>query len=328
MRRIYYYPSPRLGKKYLNPYSICYRESLNKYLEVVAESFSIGPLIPIQLIWAALVKADIYLFNWIENFGYKHFKIAQFYLLIICFKIIKWRGKKIVWMFHNIHPHAKTDVYSDGVMSRLFEYADLIVAHSKEAAQYAQKKSKGKVLYRCHPVRPICDIALSNKMYEYDILIWGTILPYKGIPEFLSYVNSSENSLKILIAGSCNDKELDTRIREQCSERIIYQNRRFDFTELKQLTDKSRYILFPYIGTSVSSSGALIDTIAMGGNAIGPNKGAFKDIAEEGCCFVYNDYAELMNILNRKPELDRTKLIDFIHRNSWDNFVKSVINEM
>ena len=82
----------------------------------------------------------------------------------------------------------------------------------------------------------------------------------------------------------------------------------------------SKYVLFPYTGDCVSSSGALIDTIALGGCPIGPNKGAFKDLAEEGVCTVYQDYDELFSILGKPSHFNNSKMTEFSARNSWDAF--------
>ena len=117
-------------------------------------------------------------------------------------------------------------------------------------------------------------------------------------------------------------------IQAECNELISYSDRRLEFKELENLIKGSRYVVFPYIGGSVSSSGALIDTIAMGGNPVGPNKGAFKDIAEEGVCYVYNDYAELVSILENDMKISKQSVLTFIRDNSWDNFVKSIIDEL
>lgn len=328
MIKAHYYPSPKPDGKYSNPYSIYFRESLEKHFKVVDTQLWKGDLLPFQLVISSMFRADIYIYNWIENFGYKRFKQIQYRLLILCFKIIKWRRKKIVWIFHNIKPHSKSDLYSMKIMNYLYLHANLIVAHSKEAERHVRQNSRCKVIYMCHPIVPIKKTVGDSSIRKYDVLIWGTILPYKGIPEFLSYVNSVENNLQILIIGNCSDEKLACKIESQCNDRIKYFNKRVDFQDLQQLVQQAHYVVFPYIGESVSSSGALIDTIAMNGNVIGPNKGAFRDLSEEGCCFIYNSYDELMDLLKGNYLIDRDKLNDFIQRHSWDNFVDTLIKEI
>ena len=330
MKKLHYYPALPKNGQYANPYSDHYRKALSKYFKIVDTRAYKGVLLPFLLACSALFKADIYLFNWIESFGYRYLKTLQYLLIILCFRIIKWRKKRLVWMFHNIHPHAKYGKYSSKIMDFLFKHADLIIAHSKEAAEYVQSKAKCKVLYRCHPVPPSFKLKMADKNNTpiYDVLIWGTVLPYKGVVEFLSYLTEIHSQLKVCVIGKCNDELLAQSINSLCSDYINFSNQYVDFQELSKLISQSRYVVFPYIGTSVSSSGALIDTIAIGGNAIGPNKGAFKDLADEGCCHVYKNYDELVNLIERNAQLDREAVRVFLHKNSWRNYVKSIVNEL
>lgn len=329
MKILHYYPALPKNGKYANPYSSNYRTALSKYFKITDTRPLKGFLLPLQLAFAAW-RADIYIFNWIENFPYKHFRCVQYHLLILCFRIIKMRGKKLVWMFHNIHPHADANKYTESIMAYLLSNASLIIAHSREAADYAQQKAVCKVIYRCHPIVPFSDsksVEFCSKK-KYDVLIWGSILPYKGIPEFLSYLNSIHSQLSVLVVGKSKDEGLTKSIQAECNELISYSDRRLEFKDLENLIKGSSYVVFPYIGGSVSSSGALIDTIAMGGNPVGPNKGAFKDIAKEGCCHVYNDYAELVSILENDLKISKLSVSTFIRENSWENFVKSIISEL
>ena len=327
MKVLHFYPAPPRNGKYLNPYCAYYRKALETYFKVVdTKSRKRGSLIPFILVLKALFSADIYIFNWIENFSYLRFQPIQYFLIILCFRIIKWRKKKLIWMFHNMHPHMNQGRYSEKIMSFLFNHSNLIIAHSKDATEFAKSRAKHKVIYRCHPFPPFYyNSKTYKKKCNIDILIWGTIFPYKGIIEFLSYLNSVKNKLKVYIIGRCNDEELANSIKGLCSDNISYSNSHVDFQELKNLIFESRYVVFPYIGSCVSSSGALIDTIAMGGNVIGPNKGAFKDLAVEGCCYVYDNYEEILSIIDNNRLLNANDIKTFYDNNSWDNYVRSII---
>lgn len=109
-------------------------------------------------------------------------------------------------------------------------------------------------------------------------------------------------------------------IQKLCGKNVLFENRRASFEELAGLIQHTKYVLFPYTGDCVSSSGALIDTIALGGLPIGPNKGAFKDLAQEGVCVTYQDYDELFSILGKSSISDKSKIEDFIMKNSWNTF--------
>ena len=97
MKTVHYYPSPKPNGEYSNPYSMHYRDALGKYFKVVDTQLWKGDILPLELVFSALFRGDIYIFNWIENFGYKHLKRLHLFLILLCFKIIKARGKKLVF---------------------------------------------------------------------------------------------------------------------------------------------------------------------------------------------------------------------------------------
>lgn len=222
-------------------------------------------------------------------------------------------------MFHNMHPHQGENVLSGKIQTILYDSADLVISHSREAAAFAKNKAKGKVLYVCHPVKPL-HLKSVETIMDSDVLIWGTISPYKGVEEFLREVRERNSDLSIYIVGKCSEPLLVESIQKLCGKNVLFENRRASFEELAGLIQHTKYVLFPYTGDCVSSSGALIDTIALGGLPIGPNKGAFKDLAQEGVCVTYQDYDELFSILGKSSISDKSKIEDFIMKNSWNTF--------
>ncbi len=322
MKKIYFYPSVPIGG-YGNPYPKNFKTAISKYYKVV-DKVGMQAGASFCLLRHSFL-ADIYILNWIESISSHRFSVVQYLVACLSLRIIKLRGKEIVWMLHNVHPHKGVDKYSESIMSYLYEHANLIVAHSKEAAEYAKGKAKGRVEYICHPVAPI---AIPNEwdgsVEPYDVLIWGEILPYKGILEFVSNAQVRESGFKIFIVGKCKDAKLSEQLNAYCNDFIHYENRRASYSELKALMNKARYVLFPYLSGSVSSSGALIDTIVLGGTPVGSNIGAFKDLAREGGCLVYDDYARLLDILSSDRTVDDVKREDFIAQNTWDLFAKKL----
>lgn len=315
--RVYYYPPASKGG-YANPYSINYKKVLERYFEVLDRenrpSFALG----LSFLLNAF-RADIYIINWLESVVFLSMGRMQYIFARLGLWIIKRRKKKIVWMFHNIHPHQGENASSRKIQSILYDSADLVISHSWEAAAFAKNKAKGQVLYVCHPVKPLHIKPMKTTMNS-DVLMWGAISPYKGVEEFLHEVRKRNSDLSIHIVGKCNEPLLAESIQKLCGKNVLFENRRASFEELAGLMQHSKYVLFPYTGDCVSSSGALIDTIALGGCPIGPNKGAFKDLAEEGVCTVYQDYDELFSILGKPSHFNNSKMTEFSARNSWDAF--------
>lgn len=315
--RVYYYPPASKGG-YANPYSSNFKQALGKYFEVLDKENKPSIALGLSFFLNAF-RADIYVINWLESVVFLSLGRLQYIFARLGLWIIKLRKKKIVWMFHNIHPHQGENILSRKIQAILFDSADLVVSHSQEAAAFAKDKAKGEVLYVCHPVK-FLKIKPIDVTEHSDVLIWGTIAPYKGVEEFLQEVQRRNIDLTIRIIGKCNDAVLADSIRKLCDKNVSFENRRVSFEELAGLMQHINYVLFPYTGDCVSSSGALIDTIVLGGYPIGPDKGAFKDLSQEGVCRVYQDYDELFSILSQPTSLNKLEREEFIKQNSWENF--------
>ena len=65
-----------------------------------------------------------------------------------------------------------------------------------------------------------------------------------------------------------------------------------------------------------------MDTLAMGGNPVGPAVGAFADLSRENVCFVYGSEAEMIEILKSGRSVNPGVLRDFITRNTWHSYAK------
>lgn len=327
MTKIYYYPSCPPGG-YGNPYSSKVKNAWTKYGEVLENNDS-----PVQPAVKGLLKncwrADIFLLNWIEGIANHRGGFIQFFLAKLCLLVIRIRRKKIVWTLHNIHPHGGANKYSEKMSKYLYSQADVIITHSKDAQKYAASKAKCPVFYVCHPFNSF-DRVFTKKEKAFDVLIWGDIYPYKGVLQFLKAVHSRNADLSVRIVGRCSDSSLLEEI-ERCirdNKNIIFENRRPEFKEIEQLISFSKYILFPYIGGSISSSGSLMDTIAMGGIAMGPDVGAFKDLSNEGICVTYKDYDDMFRKLESASQISEQHVEGFVKQNSWENFVKFVKEQL
>ena len=317
MDRLYFFPT-RPAKGYNNPYCDNYKKAIQEFFEVEDDS-----KLPKALNYPLLhysVRADVFVLNWIESAIFTKFGLLKCFLALLSLIIIQCRMKKIVWMLHNIHPHQGENWVTKSFERYLYRYADLIVTHSQEAAKYARGKAKCDVVYVCHPVEEIKIDDYHKSVTSCDILIWGTVLPYKGIYELISQECVRTSGLRIRIVGICKDKALEKKINSKCNDNITYENRKISFPELKASVNSSRFVLFPYVGASVSSSGALIDTIVMGGNPVGPDMGAFRDLKEESVCLTYKDYPDIINLAKSEISIKEDRRISFISNNTWQNF--------
>lgn len=324
--KLYYFPSASKNG-YGNPYSKYVKHAMSEFYIVLDDNNDSSPALSLGLL-KYCIEADVFLLNWIENIGGSKLKYLQFAIVYLALCIIRFRKAKISWTFHNIEPHEGDGWISKFIRNYVFKYADLIVCHSMAAADYARKFAHGDVIYLCHPLQPIETHHNYRQYSPTDILIWGKILPYKGISEFLENKSIRMSSAKITIIGQCDDKELLSRIEMALTSNVIFENRKIDFSELSDRIGVTKYVLFPYIGGSISSSGALMDTIALGGTPLGPGVGAFKDLCKEGVCQTYNTYEDILGLLNSYMPVDEERRKKFIRNNSWAHFAEVLYNKL
>lgn len=327
MHNAYIYPvTKHSGNTARNPYIGNFIQSLSSAFsfENKADYTSFGILNLLKY------HQDIdYIFlNWIENIPDRRFGLLQtafFLSYIYCFK-----GKrKMVWVLHNKISHDKQHLFLKKQIFRiLFRKSDFIITHAREGIEFAASYGRtSSIVYLPHPVTPK-DIVVREK--KFDILIWGSIIPYKGIDKFLTFLKDNNLLLKykIKIIGLSSSPEYFRSLKAFENEAIQIENIFLEEYDLSILTAEARCVLFTYSESSVLSSGALMDTIAYHANIVGPDTGAFRDMSEDGHLITYRDFPDLINklefVISHSYNIlkQETKSLDDL---SWGYFAKQLI---
>ena len=129
MKKVYFYPSASKGG-YKNPY--CYN-----FKQIIANNFHLLDCENKESIaagWSLLKMsfcADIFILNWLESIYFHRFGLLQFYIAKTALKIIQLRRKKIIWIFHNIHPHQGVNAYTIKMQKWLFKNSGFTYCFSK-----------------------------------------------------------------------------------------------------------------------------------------------------------------------------------------------------
>lgn len=322
--RLFIYPQHK-EKQTTNPYTNNMEWALSTQFDIVHPEYRKRLPQPFRFLLNS-TTAEVYVLNWIESVA-EGVKLSFLWGVMawLSLKIVFFRKAKIVWIFHNLHPHGGETMWSRLIKKQLFQKATIIVSHSQEAAEYAKKYSKCPVFFKNHPVKIVKYDKWNGMLHDCDYYIWGNIYPYKGVVELLRNNNCRNSNRKILIVGKCDDEELRKTINSYCNQNIVFENRCADFNEIAAQCRKAKYVLFPYVGNSISSSGVLMDTLIMGGTPIGPNRGAFADLAEQGCCLTYKSLDDIFNFpVNEEAalRLNKDNIISFLNDNSWISFAK------
>ena len=325
MKKVFVSPVAQKGKGYTGPFFIHLKKELSRFYRVLdpdnkgAKSQSLALL-------EASIKADVFILSFVETIPFHRFGVIQTYIALMSLEIMRLRKKKVVFILHNPKPHKGENNLTNLLTNKLFSISSLVVAHTSNTTEIARNKG-ANVLQIKHPVVfPETGIPLPSEKPIRDVLIWGDILPYKGVAEFLSLEGLRSSGLRIDILGRCKDAALTRRIQQLISGNgnISWQNRRPDMEEVKNHVGQSRYVLFPYLPGSISGSGVLLDTLLMGGNCVGPHEGAFDELSQLGLCRTYRNEKDLIGILNEDWKVDRQALDTFLRENDWAHYVERI----
>ena len=325
---IYVAPSAKRGTGYPNRYFYRLKQALSEHFRVLEADNRPCLMQGTALVFNSL-RADVFLLSFVETIAFHKLAWIQQWMALAALRIMKIRRRKIFFIFHNPRPHKGETPISRRLTDAQLRQADVVIAHSREAATVARLRlavlaeDPGKVCYIAHPVTPFSGQA-APAVAPFDILIWGDILPYKGVLEFVREPALAESGLRVRIIGRCDDPAYARELEVSLPAGVSFENRRASFAELAALSAAARYVLFPYLPGSVSSSGVLMDTLALGGTPVGPAIGAFSDLAEEGLCLTYSSVEELFVILSGKQGIDPARRTAFIRNHSWEAFAKTI----
>jgi beta-1,4-mannosyltransferase len=329
MKRIYLSPINSREQKTTNPYTYNLCEALLENFIVVNSERP--PKYGILNIMRYLHKIDIVYFNWIEEIPRKQFGIFQTLFLFVILIFFRIKGIKVIWTLHNKKSHwKKRKKITKLIYLQMLRRSDLIITHAREGLKLVKDPSKAYFIH--HPVREIKYKRSRNEIPESDLLIWGSISPYKGIVEFIEFLENRGllNAYNLLIAGKISSEELSHKFKvwESSFPKLLVFNEFLPEESIMACINSAKIVLFTYHSDSVLSSGALMDTLSQKAFIIGPDTGAFKDLAELGIIDTYQNFTDLLEridrILNTQHyDPDRKKAISkFLMDNTWENFSK------
>jgi len=325
VNRVYIFPYADTSKSISkNPYINDLVESLRHNFIIVNEHKANTR--GIFDIFSYIFKIDYLYLNWIENLQFRRFGYIQALFFIILVPFFKYLRIEIIWTLHNKYTHSQKKYMLNRILTKLLIYnSDYIITHSSEGISFIQKislENLKKVKYLPHPIKNRIIKRVENPAI--DILIWGSIDPYKGIHDFLNYlfVNHKESLYNIHIVGKFSSRNYYKQLMAFSAAKIKIQNKYITNVEVEEYIRNSKVVLFTYNSRSILSSGALMDTLSYGAQIIGPNIGAFKDMQKLGLIKTYNHYEEIIDILNHISDIgqDNKCLLRFIENNGWNDF--------
>ncbi len=279
---------------------------------------------------------NIIFFNWVEDVPSKTGGKLQWVIFKrLIYPLLRLRKVKIVWILHNNVSHYETHkATKQEIFNSFFKFSDIILTHAKDGVDIIESKlgkDNSKAVYFPHPFNDRKRI--SNQEKNIDILIWGSISPYKGIDVFLDQVlqNKYLENLNIKICGKVMDKAYEALLYDKMPHNVDFENRFVSDEELDGYLSRSKITLFIYASESVLSSGALSDSVGYGNIIIGPSKGAFKDLSEQHLVLLFQNAKEIpqlcKSVLDNFPNtaLKSPTQDNFLRNHTWKDFSKYFI---
>jgi glycosyltransferase involved in cell wall biosynthesis len=274
-------------------------------------------------------RIDLIYLNWIEDLPGKHMGISQTFFFLGMLRIFRLLKIKIVWTLHNKRSHFRNRIKLRRLLfNQMLKRSDLIITHASEGLNLIPAGVASA--YLPHPIRRIQCPSVAENDPSFDIIIWGSISPYKGIDLFISYLEEAGaiDRFKILIAGKITTPELREKIYGFATvyPQITLMDEFVPEQELMKLINRSRLVLITYQSESVLSSGVLMDSFSQLVPIVGPHTGAFKDLAAVGLIDTFQDYPELLQKLENKlgasgnENTTTEKMKQFMEEHSWDHF--------
>jgi beta-1,4-mannosyltransferase len=279
-----------------------------------------------------LNRIDMLFLNWIEDLPATKGGYIQSVVFLLILYLKSMIRIKIVWTMHNKISHSRDHFYIKKLLfKKVLDRSDLVITHASDGVSFAVELipniDKRKVFLFQHPIDPASATSGGGgQKKDVDILIWGTLAPYKGVDKFLEYLDRSKliERYRIKIVGKCSSDEYYQSLAKYESRKISIENRFIERAELEELIAAGKVTLFTYSDGSVLSSGALMDSIACKASVVGPHVGAFKDLAADGLVKTYKHFDELPEIIdNIEKEGEEQKLArinEFLDSHTWDKF--------
>lgn len=329
MEKVFLYPKFNRYFGTPNPYIFNFHDALEKKFRVVNKNSTPRGILNLFLHFH---QTDVFIFNWIETLPEKKYGKVQVSLFKLFLRLCRVNKKKIIWVLHNKGSHhGKDSKRFNTLFNRMFQVADVIITHSNSGLSFC-KENYPNYSYKVKVINhPINSPLISSEFYEkkFDLAIWGTIFPYKGIDKFLEFTKDKPEyeNVKILIVGKCPDLNYRKKLESIAASNVELDFNLYTLEELANICQLSKFTLFTYRSETVISSGSLIDSIRMRSKIIGPDHGAFKDLKHYSFIKTYNSFEEITEIIHSfKPDNDKFSqdIDNFAKENTWEKFIEKL----
>jgi glycosyltransferase involved in cell wall biosynthesis len=293
--------SPAFYNKKSNPYNyLIYSEMDLK--NIFIDEFSFKKCLKLDY--------DLIHIHWPEIYLNSHYLTKAFFntfMMLLCIKWAKFKGKKLVWTVHNVEPHEIKYFLLNRIMWKIFTpMVDAIISLSKANEKIINSKvnflssTKRKVIYH-----GLYSDVYSNEVSRSDArakigiaancsvcLFFGQVKKYKNIEKLIDiYFESKENEL-LLIVGKFESVEYYNDIikKTEGNKNIIVKNNFVEENDIQYFFNSSDVCVIPF--QQIFNSGSVLLSVSFGVPVIVPDSENFteyKNLFENGMINTYSD---------------------------------------
>lgn len=290
------YPKQNDSNKYIQITIDCIKKiGANIYgLDMVFKSFS------------CLSKTDAVIFNWFDLLGAKN-RLYKFITRKIKLFILRFFGKKIIFVFHNIISHSECGSFlSKRIIKSICKKSHKIIILCSQSKQYlknylSEDEIEKKAFLIPHPnyigAYSTDDFVITKygdfSDEKINVLFIGLVRPYKNIELIIEIAKLYKDSpFYFIIAGRPFSESYKKQLEEKASG-LTNVSLYFDFiqdNEIAGLINKSDVLLLPYDTTSSLNSGTVVLAFSNKKTVICPEIGTIMEYPSDVTfSYKYND---------------------------------------
>ena len=248
-------------------------------------------------------STDFLLLNWYETLGGNP-KLDYLKKCIKVFLFVLFQ-KKIFWVIHNKHPHAKYSndpsiEHSLKLMKKLLKVSSRIIILCDETLEVLKSLCKNDSLY----CKKIYKIPHPNYIDMYPqsegiknieglkFLYVGQVNKYKNVDLLISVFNElQQENIFLTVAGNCKDRNYVTELESTIKNKNISCDFRFiPDEELVSYINMTDILVLPYSLESSLNSGTIFLAFSYSKTVISPLIGTLKEYGSDNSFFYTYEY--------------------------------------
>lgn len=275
---------------------------------------------------------DIAIVHWLDNTlvnANKSVSIMSILKYLTKFIILKIVSKKIVYVRHNIYPHALTG-RSAKIAQHLIEFViklcDKCVVHSGHL-------ETNDTVYIPHPLYNIQnqESLTVNQDLEDFFVIFGRILEYKAIDKLLN----SWGSESLIVAGKVDSdvylESLNQIVRNRNLNKVSIVAKFLSDAEAAKLVASSNGLIITHNDDDMIVSGSFFFAVSLGTPVYAVKSLFFEWLIKHHNypgLFIYSDFSALVRGISENKQIDRSLLLkasqslfgDSTVKKAWEKF--------